>query len=103
MIQAKTRFDYTAATFAAQRTMSLDVFDSQAATELQVNTFITPVSATLSANPLSYTAGTLTTNPVYLTVAVTNEIIQMRVKIDVVPGAGSVNIAESWILAVRVA
>lgn len=102
MIQAKTRIDYAAATFAAQRTVFLDLFDSQAAAELALTSLLTPVQATLSANPMTFTAGNLITQPIFYTTTVTNEIIQMRARISTA-GEGVTNNADSWLVALRVA
>lgn len=99
LLLARARIDYVGATFAANRTITAKLRRTN-------NTPADVSNATASAvteiiTTLTYTALILPIPPVVYTTAAATDIIQLFAGIDVVPSAGSVQIPECEIVAVR--
>lgn len=100
LIYSRARIDYNVATFLASRTVSLklrrtnntaaDLANAAAAMKTQIVTL------------LSSTSGDVELPPVVYTTTSTSDIIQLFGSISVVPTAGSMDIGESEIVAVRI-
>lgn len=99
LLMARARVDYNAATFAAVRTATLKL--------RRTNNTAADVTGTSSSfltsiiTLLSFTASTIILPPVIYTTALTSDIIQLWGSIDTVPSAGSIDITEANVVAIR--
>lgn len=100
LIMARARLDYTAATFAAVRTVTLKLYRAN-------NTPADVTNATTGFKTdiitlLTYTAGNIVLPSVLYTTTNSNDNIEFWGSIDVAPTAGSIDISEAEIVAMKV-
>lgn len=99
LIMARARIDYTAATFAAVRTGALKLRrTNNTAADLASGTagFLTDIITTLT-----YTLGTFGLQPIIYTTTNVNDLIELWGSISVVPTAGSIDVSEASIVAIK--
>lgn len=92
------RTDYVAATFAAEQTVQFKLRRSNNTPADITNS--THEWKTQIITTLSHTAMLLTAGPIPYTTALTTDNIQMLAFVGVLPGAGSINVVEGYIVAV---
>lgn len=98
LILARARIDYTGATFAAVRTVTIKLRrTNNTAADL---TNGSSVLLTEIITTLTYTAGHVVIPPVIYTTTRNDDIIQIFGSIDVVPSAGSIDATEAEIVAI---
>lgn len=100
LIFARLRLDYTGATFAAVRTVTAKLrrINNTAAD-------LTNASAGLKTSiitALTYTAGDINIPPVVYTTDRSDDNIQIFASVDTVPSAGSMDVVEAEIIAVKI-
>ena len=101
LIFSRAKIDYNAATFAAQRTVTLVLRQTNnPAGYLSDSTasFKTPIITTQT-----YTAAIVALPPVVYTTPYTTDVIELWGSIDVVPDAGSIDAVQAEIVALRIA
>lgn len=101
VIFARCRVDYTAATFAAVRTVSAKLrrTNNTAADLTGAATSLLTQIITL----LSFTAGYMVLPPVIYTTVNVNDAIELQALVNTVPTAGTIDITEAEIIAIRIA
>lgn len=100
LIFSRVKVDYNAATFAAVRTATIKLRRSN-------NTAADLTGASYSLKSqiitlLTFTAGHMIIPAVLYTTANTNDIIQIHALVDTVPTAGSLDVSEAEIVALRI-
>lgn len=99
LILARAKIDYTGATFAAVRTITLKLRrTNNTAADLTSGstTFLTQIITTLT-----FTAGVVSLPPVIYTTTNANDAITIFGDVDTVPTAGSADISAAEIVAIR--
>lgn len=97
LILANARVDYNGATFAAVRTGTLKLRrTNNTAADLISRSFLTDIITTLS-----YTLGVIPIPPLIYTTTNSNDAIALYGDISVVPTAGSLDVSQAEIVAVR--
>jgi len=99
LLLARARIDYVGATFAANRTITTKLRRTNNTPADVANAITSAVTEIITT--LTYTALVMPIPPVVYTTAVATDTIQLFAGIDVVPSAGSVQIPECEIVAVR--
>lgn len=101
LLLARTKIDYTGATFAAVRTVTIKLRrTNNTASDLTngASTFLTDI-----ITALTYTAGTIFLPPIIYMTSNFNDNIQLFGSINTVPTAGSIDISEAEIVAIKIA
>jgi len=101
LLLARARIDYTAATFAAVRTVTAKLRRTN-----NTAADLTGASASLLTSiitTLTFSLGHLVIPTVIYTTANSNDIIQLFGSVSVVPTAGSIDATEAEIIAIRLA
>jgi hypothetical protein len=99
LLLARARVDYTGSTFAAVRTGTLKLRRTNHTAADLANSpasFLTDIITTLT-----YTLGVIDLAPIIYTTTNNDDIIQVWGSISVVPTAGSIDVSESSIVAVK--
>lgn len=99
LLMSRVNLKYTAATFAAVRTVTITLNRSNntaAAITGATSTFLTDIITTLT-----YTAGIVMLPSVLYTTENNNDIIRLQGLIDTVPSAGSMDVTAAEIVAIR--
>lgn len=99
LIFSRLNLKYTGATFAASRTVTLKLrrTNNTAADVTNASiTFLTDIITTLT-----YTAGVMCIPPVLYQTDNNNDVLSLFADVSVVPTAGSLDITESEIIAIR--
>ncbi len=99
MIFARAHIKYNAATFAANRTVTLKVRKTSGTAADVANTPATFVTDIITTQ--TYSAGIITLPPVIYK-AGAKDVLELWGSIDVIPTAGSIDAVEAEILAIRI-
>ncbi len=100
LILARVRVDHNAATWDAVRTGTIKIRrTNNTAADIgdSPGSFLVP----LSVSALTFTATVFTTQPIIYTTTASNDILQLWGSISVVPTAGSLDVVEASICAIR--
>jgi hypothetical protein len=97
LLLSRVRLDYSGATFAANRTVTLKLRNASTASDVGNSScsFVVPIITTLT-----YTADVIVLPAVVVTVT-QNTILQLWGSIDVIPTAGSIQAMEASIVAIQ--
>ncbi len=98
LVFARASLDFRGTTFAASRQINAKIRNTATSADIPnlTGNFFTPVITTLT-----YTEGILILAPVLFVTAVTTDVLTMLARIAVLPTAGTVEIAEASIVAVK--
>lgn len=100
LVSASVTVDYVAATFAAVRTMTVNLYRTNNTPGNITNA--QAIFKTQIVTTLTYTAGEITLPPVIYTTANLTDVLTLYAGLDTAPTAGSFQVTAGWLTALRI-